>query len=201
MLSVIGVVYLVHIFYWYSGGPDFGARYWYLMLIPCVALTVRGFEYLQNEIAPKPGIAGLNGGRVPAALLLLCLFTLINYLPWRAIDKYYHYLNMRPDIRYLAEEYRFGKSLVLIRGARHPDYASAAIYNPLDLHADVPIYAWDRDAKTREQALIAYPDRQVWIIDGPTITQGGFKVVEGPLPAQKLIAEQTAQDTPQQEAP
>jgi hypothetical protein len=201
MLSVIGVIYFVHIFYWYSGGPDFGARYWYLMIVPCVALTVRGMEYLHNEIAPMSGLAELNGGRVPAAVLLLCFFTLISYFPWRAIDKYYHYLNMRPDIRYLAKEYRFGKSLVLIRGARHPDYASAAIYNPLDLHADVPIYAWDRDAKTRKQALTAYPDRQVWIIDGPSITHGGFKVVEGPLSAQKLIAEQTAQEILQPEVP
>jgi 4-amino-4-deoxy-L-arabinose transferase-like glycosyltransferase len=200
MLAVIIAIFVAHIFYWYSGGPDFGARYWFLMLIPCLALTARGIEFLQSKFVTGNQDAG-DGERVMALVLSLCLLTLVNYFPWRAIDKYHNYLRMRPDVRRLDKEHNFGKSLVLIKGNRHPDYASAAVYNPLDLRADAPIYAWDRDAKTRKQALTAYPDRQVWIIDGPTMTHGGFQVVEGPLPAQKLIAEQTAQETPQQEAP
>jgi 4-amino-4-deoxy-L-arabinose transferase-like glycosyltransferase len=187
MLATISAVFVAHIFYWYSGGPDFGARYWYLMLIPCVALTVRGIEFLHRKIEAGGGNDTSNRDRVNIFVLSLCLLTLVNYFPWRAIDKYHNYLGMRPDIRRLDKEYNFGKSLVLIRGNRHPDYASAAIYNPIDLHADAPVYAWDRDAKTRKQALTAYRDRQVWIVDGPTITHGGFKMVDGPLSAQKLL--------------
>jgi 4-amino-4-deoxy-L-arabinose transferase-like glycosyltransferase len=188
MLAVMAAFFAVYSLYWFSGGPGFGARYWYLILVPCVALTVKGMEFLQTKIeATAAGSTGANM-RVIVGVLALCALTLLNYFPWRAIDKYHHYLGMRPDIRYLAQEYGFGKSLVLIRGERHPDYASAAIYNPLDLHADMPVYAWDRTPEVRAQALSAYPDRPVWLVDGPTITRGAFKVIEGPiLPHERTV--------------
>ncbi|HET9532885.1 MAG TPA: hypothetical protein VFQ92_21195, partial [Blastocatellia bacterium] len=72
------------------------------------------------------------------------------------------------------------------------DYASAAIYNPLDLRADAPIYAWDESPEVRSQVLEAYRDRPVWIVDGHSITGRGFEVVKGPLSAQELIAETEA---------
>jgi hypothetical protein len=218
MLAVIAAVFVVHIFYWYSGGPDFGARYWYLMLIPCVALTVRGIQFLMSALESGPTGAksgerraksreqraesrGLNstlyalgstleGARVTVAVLSLCLLTLVNYFPWRAIDKYHHYLGMRPDIRTLAKEYGFGKSLVLVRGNGFPDYASAAAYNPVDLRADAPVYAWDRSPEARAQLLEAYPDRPVWIVNSPSMTHRGFEVVGGPLPAHELLAKE-----------
>jgi hypothetical protein len=192
MLAVIAAVFAVHFFYWYSGGPDFGARYWYLMLIPCVALSARGMQILEGRLEHDPGGSPLDGVRIRALVLSLCALTLVNYFPWRAIDKYHHYLRMRPDIRRLAEEHHFGKSLVLIQGRRFPDYASAAIYNPIDLHADAPVYAWDKMPEIRTQVLNAYADRPVWIIAGPSITKGGFKVLEGPLPARELLAREPA---------
>ncbi|MCW5979515.1 MAG: hypothetical protein KIT09_15665 [Bryobacteraceae bacterium] len=185
MLAAIAAIFGVHFFYYFSGGPDFGARYWYLMLIPLVALSVRGVELLTGMIeASAPG----NGVRALAAVAALCALSVINYFPWRAIDKYYHYENMRPDIRELAKQYQFGRSLVLVRGNRHPDYASAAIYNPLDLEADAPLYAWDRGPEVRAEAARAYRDRPVWLVDGPTVTGNGFRVVAGPLAASEVAA-------------
>jgi hypothetical protein len=113
--------------------------------------------------------------------LVLMGAALLVYVPWRAAGKYRHYRGMRADVRHLAREHNFGRSLVLVRGARHPDYASAATYNPIDLHADAPIYAWDASAEIREELLRAYPDRTVWILDGPSLTKDGFRVVAGPL--------------------
>jgi len=121
--------------------------------------------------------------RVLAAVGLLALLALVNYFPWRATDKYYHFWGMRPDVRELAAKYDFGRSLVLIRGESHPDYTSAAVYNPLDLHADAPVYAWAPDDRTRAALLAAYPDRPVWTLDGPTITGRGYEVAEQPVPA------------------
>ena len=90
------------------------------------------------------------------------------------------------DIRALAERHDFGRNLVLVRGDRHPDYASAAVFNPLDLRADVPIYAWDRDPDVRARVIDAYHDRPVWIVDGPCITGRGYEVASGPWPAGSL---------------
>ena len=37
--------------YWFAGGPDFGARYWFLVLFPCLWWTARGAATLA-EVAP-----------------------------------------------------------------------------------------------------------------------------------------------------
>ena len=182
MITVILVVFIAYFFYYYSGGPDFGARYWYLMIVPLVALSVRGVEFLESRLEPGPRV-----NLVLTGVLLLSLSALVIYIPWRAIDKYHHYDLMRPDVRQLAKEYSFGRALVLVRGEEHPDYASAAAYNPLDVYADAPIYVYDRNEVARRQVIEAYSDRPVWILNGPTLTGRGYQVIAGPLSAEKAL--------------
>ncbi len=190
MLTVIAVVFAAHAFYWYSGGPDFGARYWYLMLFPCVVLTARGIQFFVMTL--KAGSNSLSYIRVAIAIFSLCTLTLVNYFPWRAIDKYHHYLGMRPDVRYLARQFNFGRSLVLIRGNHYPDYVSAFAYNPLDLNAEAPVYVWDRDSSVTAHVLQAYRERPVWIVNGPSLTGRGYEVVSGPLRAGNLLTSANA---------
>lgn len=188
MLAFMIALAAVYSLYWFSGGPDFGARYWYLMLIPLVALTARGIQFLEITFQRPPAGSTHQSTRVLTAVMSLSILALINFFPWRVLDKYYHYLGMRPDIGYLARNHDFGKSIVLIRGNVHPDYQSAWVYNPLDPYADGPVYAWDKNRSVRAQVLQAYPDRPIWIVNGPTITHGGFEVLAGPLSAQALAA-------------
>jgi hypothetical protein len=180
MIAVIAGTIGVHALYWYNGGPDFGPRYWSLILVPCVMLTVSGLRRVEVSL-------GDERGRAVFALLSLCAIALVVNVPWRATDKYHHFRGMRADIRGLAASRDFGRILVLVRGCRHPDYASAAVYNPLDLNAAVPIYAWDVDPATRAKVLAAYADRTVWIVDGPTVTHDGFVVEAGPLSGAEVI--------------
>jgi hypothetical protein len=184
MLAVIAAIYMLHFFYYFSGGPDFGARYWFLMVVPLVVLAARGIQKLAARFDEQFEGGGI---RVYAAVLALCLLSVITFIPWRAIDKYHNFRGMRPDIRYLADVYEFGRSLVLIQGNKHPDYDSAMIYNPLDLRANAPIYAWDRDSSTRKKLLAAYSDRPVWIVKAPSITKRGYEVAAGPLAAEGLL--------------
>jgi hypothetical protein len=186
MLIAIAAIVGVHSFYWFSGGPDFGARYWYLIIVPCIALAARGLLMLGEGLAEVSEDDART--RVLAGTSILIVATLISFVPWRSVDKYYHYRNMRPDARTMAADRGFGRSLVLVRGNRHPDYASAATYNPIDMHASAPIYVWDRDATITRQALQAYRDRAVWILDGPTRTGRGYRVVAGPLRADDLLS-------------
>jgi hypothetical protein len=173
MLAAIAVVLMAYAPYWGNGGADFGARYWYLILVPCVALSARGLEWLEAS----------SGVRATAAVAVLCGLALFNYFPWRSLDKYHFYLRMRPDIRTLSQEPGFGRSLVFVRGERFPDYASAAIYNPLDLTSNAPIFVWDHDPAVRTEILNIYSDRPTWIVEGPSITHAGYRIVAGPLPA------------------
>jgi hypothetical protein len=130
--------------------------------------------------------AGLGETRVLVAALALIFISLTVFFPWRILDKYHHYRGMRPDVRELAREHELGRSLVLVRGRRHPDYASAAIYNPTDLEADAPIYAWARNTEVQAVLLEHYADREVWILDGPTVTGRGYEIVRGPRPASEV---------------
>jgi hypothetical protein len=180
MIAVIIAVFVPHFFYYFSGGPDFGARYWFLMIIPFVVLSVRGMEALEKKIENETRNSGFAAARVKAGVLSLCFLALVNFFPWRAADKYHNYRSMRPDIRELAAEHDFGRSLVLVKGDA-VDYPSAWFHNPVDFRADVPIYAWDRNPTVRKQLLNAYPDRTIWIISGPSVTGSGFEVVAGPI--------------------
>jgi hypothetical protein len=182
MVATIAAVAGTHALYWFSGGPDFGPRYWYLMVVPCIALAARGALALGDPRAPKPG----DRSRALALVGTLVLGSLFVFVPWRAADKYHGYRGMRPDLGQLADSADFGRSLVLINGRRAPDLASAAVFNPLDLDADVPIYAWDRDPAVRQALLDRYPDRPVWLVDGPTPGGGRFVLRAGPLPPDRL---------------
>ena len=188
-IAVIVATVGLHAFYWYGGGPDFGPRYWSLILVPCVMLTISGFDVVARNLAGQ-------SGRAWVALLSLSAIALAVHVPWRAIDKYHHFRGMRSDIRQLAASVPFGRSLVLVRGCRHPDYASAATYNPLDLTAAVPIYAWDHDRDSRAQVLTLYRDRPVWILDGPTVTHRGYEVRAGPLFAVDVMNRTDLQSIP-----
>lgn len=179
MLAIGGSIVGIHSLYWFSGGPDFGARYWYPVILPAIVLTARGVSWLGTALAPGDRVGALRAG---AAVVLLSLSALVSFFPWRAMDKYFRYRGIRADVRTLTATEAFGRSLVLVRGTRHRDFAAAAIYNPLDLHADAPVFAWDRSAEVRAALLRAYPDRTVWMLDGGTLTGGAFKVVAGPLP-------------------
>lgn len=180
MLAVVVVIYGLHFFYYFSGGPDFSARYWFLMIAPLLALTARGVQLLAKTFAEA-------GFRLFAVITALCLMTVINFIPWRAVDKYHNFRGMRPDIRYLAEKHNFGRSLILVQGNQHPDYDSAMVYNPINLQADAPVYAWDRDASTREKLLAAYSDRPVWIVKSPSLTGRGYEISAGPLTTLELL--------------
>jgi hypothetical protein len=177
LLGFALAVVAFHGLYWFSGGPDFGARYWFLTIVPLVGLSARGIELMRGAAAHPDG-AARHGA--PLAAAALCLVALACFVPWRAVDKYRHYRGMRPDVRALAASCGFGHALVLVQGRRHRDYASAAIYNALPPFGFGPVYAWDRSPEVRDSVERAFPDRAVWEVAGPTVTGDGYRVVAAP---------------------
>ena len=177
MLGVVGLTFAAYFFNYFSGGPDFGARYWFLMIVPASALTARGVLRLGDRLAGPA-----NGSiQLLAATTWLVVAASVTFIPWRSVNKYYHYRGMRPDVRDLARRHSFGRDLVIVTGREVPDYASAATYNPLDLHAAAPVYAWHRDAPTDSALIGAFADRLTWLVDGPTVSGQGYVVRAGPL--------------------
>jgi hypothetical protein len=176
MIATIVLVVGAHSFFWFSGGPDFGARYWFLVIVPCVILAA---GTLQHFDGPQPADGTL---RRPALLTaaVLTLASLATYVPWRAADKYFQYRGMQPGIRALASGPQFEGALVFVQGSRHRDWASAAILNPVNLATGGTIFAWDRSVATRQEVIEAFPGRPVWIVAGPSLAGGRYQVVWGP---------------------
>lgn len=182
MLVTLLVFFASQNLYWFSGGPDFGARYWFLMIVPLVVLTVRGAEELSRRVGSMRSAAA---GRVPAFVGLASLLALLVFVPWRALDKYRGYRGMTPEPRELLRSTDPGRSLVLVRGRYFPEVASAMAYNPIDLEADAPVLAWDRGAAVRSKLLEAYADRPIWVLEGPSMTGGVYRLT-GPFSAPAL---------------
>jgi hypothetical protein len=177
LFSIVLGFALAYFPYYFSGGPDFGARYWFPGIVALVGLTVRAADVLAERWGPRPWVA----------IAAMTAMTMVTYVPWRAADKYYHYRGMRADVRTLAADGRFGTDLVLVRGKRFPDYASAFAENPVDLKSRATIYAWDRDPETRAAVLHAYRERRVWILEGPSITGAGYRIAAGPIDPAVLL--------------
>lgn len=175
MLAFTAAIVVSNSYYWFAGGPDFGARYWYLVIVPLVWLTVSGLRAFEAKVSEP--------ARVRAFVVALVVIAWTTWMPWRALDKYRDYRGMCPALWDWVPPFdfrrtEFGRSLVLVGGERFPHYASAAIFNPLDLDANVPIYAWDRDPQTRAKLLEHYADRRVWYVepgadDGLSVSPGG----------------------------
>lgn len=168
--------------YWFSGGPDFGARYWFLVLFPLVWLSFRGLETVREGLAARwPSEAW--GARVGAAVAVLVLATLAVFVPWRLVAKYPDYRGANRDLADLHESGRFGRDLVFVDVEDRAEYGPALVLNPLPLDGDGPVYALDLGPESRERVRQAFPDRAAWRVRGRSASGGRTVIVGGPEPA------------------
>ena len=80
----------------------------------------------------------------------------------------------------MAQKNNFGNDIILVKGTLYPDYESAWIYNPLEFDENKPIFAYDKNPEIRNKLIQAFPNRKMWVIEGPSLTGGQFLVVEKP---------------------
>ena len=110
MIALCASVVLGHSFYWAPGGPDFGARYWYVIIVPLVVLTVRGAQAIGARLSGSA--AGL---RLSAAILIATASAFLFVLPWRCVTKYYRYRGIGGEVRSLESNNKFDGALVFVR--------------------------------------------------------------------------------------
>jgi hypothetical protein len=177
----VAVMVLLNL-YWFSGGSDYGARYWYFAIVPFALLTLRGAEELGHRLAEK-GVA-----RAPlyvaGAIALATVLGTTNVMVWRSLDKYFHYRGSRGDVRGIASRDEFRHGLLFVRGKAWPDYGSAAPFNPtlLDARGDAPVFAFERDQESIARVRAFFPDRPAWILGGPDRDHPRFRILDGPIP-------------------
>jgi hypothetical protein len=150
--AVIGSSWL----YWFNGGPDFGARYWYLAFVPLVWFTLAGLRRASEACAAPV--------RAEAFVGVAVLASLATWTPWRALDKYHEYRGIRPSQVGAPELRELRDALVLVAGRRHPDFAQAALLNRFEDRAATATFAWMRDVGTVDALLAAYPSRMLYCL-------------------------------------
>jgi 4-amino-4-deoxy-L-arabinose transferase-like glycosyltransferase len=164
--------------YWFSGGPDFGARYWYPAMVPMAVVTVRAARAAAERLAPA---GEPTQWRMAAWLGAATACATLTVLPWRALTKYHRYRDVSADVRRLAARHDFGRALVLVRSPEREHYQSASNLNPADFDGPGTVYAWDRGLTHREAVVHRLAERPVWVI-GRGATASGFVVLAGPYP-------------------
>jgi hypothetical protein len=167
--------------YWFSGGPDLGARYWYLAIVPLCVLSVRGLQRLRQHLPAALGDrAGARLGTGAAAATLAALLTV---MPWRAATKYYRYRGVGGEVRELVRERGIADALVLVRAEDRADYQAAFALNPPELDERGDIFARDLGPASRARLAAAFPGRALWVIGRPGGTSAPFRVLESPAEA------------------
>ena len=183
-LLVLPITYAAgYSLFWFSGGPDLGARYWYPLLIPVAALAARGIAGVAGAIDHRRSPAHA-GARVAAVVLVATLGALATTLPWRAATKYYRYRGISGEVRDLAASAGIKDALVFVRVDERSDYQSAFSLNPRTLEERGTIYARDVGPSSRAVLLERYRGRPVWIIGRGAPDASGARrwtVLNGPM--------------------
>ncbi len=174
MACVVVAIVGSSLLYWFNGGPDFGARYWHLILVPLLWASVRGLNELERRLDDPT--------RAHAALALLAVISLSTWMPWRALDKYWGYRGVRGTARDVVVAAGLERELVLVQGERHPDFAALAWLNPPRWGANAPIFAWARDGETSAELLNEFSEREVRIVRRRRAESSEFELT-GPLTA------------------
>lgn len=177
---MVGLFVVGYSAYWFSGGPDLGARYWYPAIVGFTVLTVAGAVALARGWARPRGARG-----VAAVVALASVAALLTNVPSMAVGKYYRYRGVGGDVRALADSAGIHDALVFVRTSDRPRYQSAFNLNPVPLDAPGNIYAVDAGPASRARVVQRLPDRPVWLIATDSVTEV-FHVLAGPLPAGRI---------------
>src|SRR5690606_28243907 len=136
-----------------------GARYWYLMVLPLVWLTVRGFRTAQERLA----VAVPDAPARVAVLLAVCVLMAASiYVPWRAVGRYRNYRGFHDGYRELVARHGLDHALVLVSTEAANDFASAFTLNRAGLDRPGPVFARDLGPEANAALLRAFPDRKAW---------------------------------------
>lgn len=151
--------------YWFSGGPDFGPRYWFLMIGPCLWLTLSGARELAVVLAERTFVED-SASRLTVMIGILVLISLTVFMPWRAVAKYSGYRGFHSGYRALAADGSLDDAIVFVETPEDVDFGCALILNEPGFPGGAPVFARDLGASSRAAIAAAFPDRRVVRVRG-----------------------------------
>ncbi len=146
--------------YWFSGGPDHGARYWYPLLVPFLLFTARSIERL-HAMWRRPDTLPFVRPMVGVAVLAACL----TFVPWRATTKYFRYREVGADLSQEVSRRGIQHALVFVHAPERETYQAGFNYNSPRLDGPDNVYARLLDVQSRERLTAHFADRDWWIAE------------------------------------
>lgn len=161
MLAICGAVIAAMFFYWYADTYYIGPRYWFVMAFPLFYLSWLGYRAL---ILRTRDTAGAER-RGMSVVLVLCLFGLAVFLPWRGVTKFHGYNEYTSSIPRVAATGAFGDAVVLVKSPMN--VGSALALNDPFLRPGRPIFLRDTGTLDVTALTTAFPGRRILHYDDP----------------------------------
>lgn len=155
MAAAVALVMAAMFFYWFAGSFYIGPRYWFLMAFPLLYLSAAGYRALIG----RAGGSEEADRRGHAVILVLCLFGLGVFTPWRGVEKYHGYGNYGSSVARAAATGVFGDAVVLVTTARNA--GSVLTLNDPFLRRGRPVFLPDTGALDDATLAAAFPGREV----------------------------------------
>ncbi len=173
--SLAGLFVVAYSAYWFSGGPDLGARYWYPALVALVVLTVRAMvEIVQRSRSDTLGRS------LGATAVILSFWSATVFVPARIDRKYMGYRNVTGDVRQLSDSLSLTNDLVFVRSPDRAHYQAAFNLNRVPSSVVHPLYAADAGPESRRRVVESFAERRVWVFAADS-AGGRLSVSVGPL--------------------
>jgi 4-amino-4-deoxy-L-arabinose transferase-like glycosyltransferase len=180
-LFILAVV-AAYSLYWFSGGPDYGARYWYLALYPLLWFTVRGLRAATAVLRKRfPDVVWEP--RMAAAVALLVLLSITTFVPWRMAGKYPAYRDAYPDYQRLVESGAIEGGLVLVRTDSEVEFGPALLLNSPRLGENGVVFARDMGAASNRRLSEYFGVRSVYRVKRSRVGRNRSEIVSVSEPA------------------
>lgn len=186
MAAIVVVTILLYSLYWYSGGFYAGPRYWFPVLVPMLVFTAFGlqrFAELLSRIFPGRHM----GVRTAVLATLLDSTSVLVFESWMALIKYPDINGYHADYLHLSRSDELQNAVVFIRSENLDNaYGSAFWLNDFAPDAETPLFARDLGFASNREIAAAYPERNIYFVEGRSSDNPMAKPVEGPLSIEDL---------------
>lgn len=171
---------LLYALYWYVGGFYTGPRYWFMGLVPMVVFSVFGLMTFVGRLGHVfPG--AMAGTRITLLVGLLGIGSILIFESWVSFNKYPGINGFHTDYLTMSRQEKLRNALVFIRSDRDEEFGSAFWINDFHPEAETPLFARDLGPETNRLVAASYPDRPVFLVDGPSEKVPQVVVREGPI--------------------
>ncbi len=163
LIAVALATIIGHMFYWFAANTYVGARYWFMILFPLVFMSARGVDAVEMRLR-SVGFSGIRAG-LNAVLIVLCLYSVVVFLSYRAVTKYSGLKGYDDHFRHLALPATAGEIAPLVIVAPSRRHESALYFNDPWFPEDRPIFAISRGPAGNAGVVAAFPGRPVIYYD------------------------------------